>query len=98
MNGLQASSCQNGRPMYLRKGKKGEEARVLWYSNQFRDWDLTNGSSPREDDIIVYGGNSGREQRPEQVATTWNVATEFLKQDSGQVALCFQFCVQLQKV
>ena len=26
----------------------GAEERVLWYSAQYRDWDLSNGTSPRE--------------------------------------------------
>lgn len=73
-----AFSCQGGRPMYKREGSAPEEERVLWYSSEYRDWDISNGSTPQKDDILMYGGVSGKESRPEQVQDGWNVAAEFL--------------------
>ena len=61
----------------MRTGKEAGRPRVLWHSNQFRDWDLTNGSTPREDDVVLFGG--GGDQRPEQATPGgWSVATSYL--------------------
>lgn len=79
----QVSSCQNGLPLYKRKDSKPQEERVLWYSAEFRDWDLANGTTPKEDDILMFGGNGGRETRPEYVTDAWAIAAEFLTEDKG---------------
>jgi hypothetical protein len=52
------TSCYNGKPMYRRKNttKTLTEPRVLWYSAQFGDWDISKGSEPNDKEIIVYGG------------------------------------------
>ncbi|KAK9824591.1 hypothetical protein WJX72_011552 [[Myrmecia] bisecta] len=75
-------SCENGRPLYKRDGSPSNEDRVLFYSTQYRDWDITNGTFPQEDDILMFGGSGGREARPQYV-DEWSVATEFLKREQG---------------
>jgi iron-regulated transporter 1 len=77
------AACENGRPMYKRDGGPAGEDRVLWYSSQFRDWDIANGTTPQEDDILMYGGSGGRESRPQYVFNQWNVATEFMNNASN---------------
>ncbi|PNH03424.1 hypothetical protein TSOC_010515 [Tetrabaena socialis] len=52
----QLSSCHNGKPMYTRKNSPIGEERVLWYSSIFGDWDVSEGSQPEEDKILMYGG------------------------------------------
>ncbi|KAL3141724.1 hypothetical protein ABBQ32_004406 [Trebouxia sp. C0010 RCD-2024] len=71
-------TCKNGRPMYKRdtQDKKGE--RVLWYSSMHRDWDFTNGSTPKEDDILLWGGFAGKETRPQEVHEAWHLASDFM--------------------
>lgn len=51
-------SCFNGKPMYRRKNttQTAGESRVLWYSDAFGDWDISRGSEPNENEIIMYGG------------------------------------------
>ena len=41
-------SCENGRPLYKRENSPKNEERLLWYSSEYRDWDLTNGTMPRD--------------------------------------------------
>ncbi|DBA78364.1 TPA: hypothetical protein ACH3X2_008301 [Trebouxia sp. C0005] len=53
-------------------------ARVLWYSTPHQDWDITNGSTPQEEDILMWGGFGGGEDRPQQVKTAWHLAAEFM--------------------
>lgn len=53
------------------------DARVLWYSAAFRDWDLAAGSTPTEGDILAYGGSGGREPRPGRVSPAgWRLAAD----------------------
>ncbi|EIE23585.1 hypothetical protein COCSUDRAFT_65999 [Coccomyxa subellipsoidea C-169] len=76
-------SCENGRPLYKRQQSPPGQDRVLWYSVQYRDWDVTNGSVAQEDDILMFGGSGGRESRPQYVQNEWSIATEFLKDFTG---------------
>lgn len=76
-------SCENGRPLYKRKDSPVGQDRVLWYSAQYRDWDVTNGSIAQEDDILLFGGGGGRESRPQYVQNEWSLATEFIKDYIG---------------
>lgn len=39
-----------------------------------------------QDDILVFGGNGGREKQPEYVREDWSIATEFLKEKKGIVS------------
>jgi len=61
-------------------GPPGEDpdARVLWYSAAFRDWDLAAGSVPTEGDILAYGGSgTAREARPGRVPPGgWRLAAD----------------------
>lgn len=71
-------TCENGRPLYKRDTPDKAAARVLWYSTPHQDWDITNGSTPQEEDILMWGGFGGREDRPQQVKTAWHLAAEFM--------------------
>lgn len=52
------SACHNGRPLYIRDKSPAGEARVLWYSTGFGDWDISNGTAPNEAEILMYGGDT----------------------------------------
>ena len=44
------AGCHGGRPLYVRQAAPGDPPsaplRVLWYSTEFHDWDLTVGEEP----------------------------------------------------
>lgn len=71
-------TCENGRPLYKRDTKDKTVERVLWYSSPHQDWDITNGSSPQEEDILMWGGFAGKESRPQQIKSAWHLAAEFM--------------------
>eukprot|EP00891_Asterochloris_glomerata_P009670 jgi/Astpho2/9670/Aster-x0861 len=77
------TACESGRPLYTRQKSPKNEDRVLWYSTMFRDWDVTNGTAPKNDDVLMYGGRGGEETRPQFVLTDWHVASEFMKDFNG---------------
>eukprot|EP00884_Botryococcus_braunii_P000617 jgi/Botrbrau1/10556/Bobra.0343s0005.1 len=80
----EVTTCENGRPMYSRKTKKAGEERVIWYSSEFGDWDLTNGSVPSNEYIIIYGGSrESWENRPQLVESGWSLSTANLKDYNG---------------
>eukprot|EP01026_Neomeris_dumetosa_P000695 TRINITY_DN10171_c0_g1_i3.p1 TRINITY_DN10171_c0_g1~~TRINITY_DN10171_c0_g1_i3.p1 ORF type:complete len:530 (-),score=57.98 TRINITY_DN10171_c0_g1_i3:197-1786(-) len=75
--------CHNGKPMYVRKQVEGQE-RSLWWSALFNDWDISNGTSPTELDILCYGGDARDEARPTQVpSTSWAIAAELSSQEQS---------------
>lgn len=51
------------------------------------DWRLT-ALACLQDDILMFGGNGGRETRPEYVTDAWAIAAEFLTEDKGVVCAC----------
>lgn len=71
-------TCENGRPMYKRDTPDKAAGRVLWYSAPHQDWDITNGSTPQEEDILMWGGFGGKDNRPQQIKTAWHLAAEFM--------------------
>eukprot|EP00884_Botryococcus_braunii_P016135 jgi/Botrbrau1/3204/Bobra.37_2s0034.1 len=80
----EVTTCENGRPMYSRKTMKAGEERVIWYSSEFGNWDLTNGSVPSIEYILIYGGSrESWENRPQLVESGWSLSTANLKDYNG---------------
>jgi iron-regulated transporter 1 len=50
-------TCHDGKPAYSRQNSPKGEERVLWYSREFGDWDVSKGPKPNEADILLYGGD-----------------------------------------
>jgi iron-regulated transporter 1 len=76
------STCYQGRAMYVReKSPKGED-RVLWYNPQFGDWDISNGTKPDENDILMYGGDMEHAVVPLFV-TGWHLGADLNSDPSG---------------
>eukprot|EP01023_Acetabularia_acetabulum_P010108 TRINITY_DN14601_c0_g2_i3.p1 TRINITY_DN14601_c0_g2~~TRINITY_DN14601_c0_g2_i3.p1 ORF type:complete len:595 (-),score=134.57 TRINITY_DN14601_c0_g2_i3:723-2507(-) len=78
----QLAGCENERPKYVRYEKPGQE-RILWWSSVFGDWDFTAGDKPNNDDILLYGGDTLNEERPNFVVS-WHVATDILSQQKAE--------------
>ncbi|GFH19617.1 uncharacterized protein HaLaN_16587 [Haematococcus lacustris] len=49
-------ACYNGKAMYKRSKSPAGEDRVLWYSSAFGDWDISKGTDPNDQEILMYGG------------------------------------------
>ncbi|KAJ9512646.1 hypothetical protein QJQ45_018849, partial [Haematococcus lacustris] len=49
-------ACHNGKAMYKRSKSPAGEDRVLWYSSAFGDWDISKGTDPNDQEILMYGG------------------------------------------
>lgn len=81
--------CHNGRPLYVRDKSPPGEARVLWYSTGFGDWDVSNGTEPNEAEILLYGGDTRHAAAPLFVEG-WHLGAD-LKSDSdmGESVLFF---------
>lgn len=73
------SSCYNDRPLYKRQ--KGNESRVLWYSNGFGDWDISLGTEPNEATIVMYGGEMQHPVVPLYVSG-WHVGADLMSKSS----------------
>jgi iron-regulated transporter 1 len=69
------SGCHSGRPTYKRKGDKPGGDRVLWYSQGFADWDISNGTTPNDNDILVYGTDVQQHTVPLFVQS-WNLGAD----------------------
>jgi hypothetical protein len=72
-------SCMNGKPLYRRqRGRKGQE-RVLFFSKLFYDWDISNGTRPNEQDILMYGEPRGVDLKTPLEAETWLLGVDLIK-------------------
>jgi len=81
-------SCMNGKPLYRRqRSPKGQE-RVLFFSKLFGDWDISNGTRPNEQDILMYGEALGDELRTPLEVERWLMGKDLVlkRQDSSTLS------------
>jgi iron-regulated transporter 1 len=75
--------CHDGRAMYKRDKSPAQQDRMLYYSETFGDWDISNGSAPNDDDVLMYGGESQHSVLPLYVPK-WHIGTDLLGRGSDK--------------
>jgi iron-regulated transporter 1 len=71
-------ACHDGRPAYKRQKSPAGEDRVLFYSKDFGDWDVSKGAQANEKDILLYGGELEHHSVP-LFAKNWHLGADLTK-------------------